>query len=183
MAYFLGIDVGSVNVKLALVEEYGEVIHLDIVKIATNARTAVDSLIGTLHQQFNLDNIVSAGITGSTKGLVPKELNWADYSSSLAIASGLLHNHPDARTIIQIGGQSSHVIGLEDGLKKPWRIASNPLCAAGTGRFLEQQAYRLGISMDRFADLALQCQESPPRIASRCSVFAKSDLIHLQQKG
>jgi len=94
MAYFLGIDVGSVNIKLSLVEEYGEVIHLDIVKIATNARTAVDSLIGTLHQQFNLGNIVSVGITGSTKALVPKELNWADYSSSLAIASGLLHKVP-----------------------------------------------------------------------------------------
>jgi predicted CoA-substrate-specific enzyme activase len=72
---------------------------------------------------------------------------------------------------------------LEDGLKKPWKIASNSLCAAGTGRFLEQQAYRLGVSMDDFASLALQCQDNPPRIAARCSVFAKSDLIHLQQKG
>ena len=183
MSYFLGIDVGSVNAKLSLVEEEGKVIHLDVRKITSNARAAVNSLIGTLGQQFNLDKIVSAGVTGSTKALVPKELNWAEYSSSLAIASGLLHNHPDARTIIQIGGQSSHVIVLEDGLKKPWKMASNPLCAAGTGRFLEQQAYRLGISMDRFAALALQCQGSPPRIAARCSVFAKSDLIHLQQKG
>ena len=62
-------------------------------------------------------------------------------------------------------------------------MASNPLCAAGTGRFVEQQAYRLGISIDDFARLALQCQDRPPRIAARCSVFAKSDLIHLQQKG
>ena len=62
-------------------------------------------------------------------------------------------------------------------------MASNPLCAAGTGRFLEQQAYRLGISMDDFANLALKCKGSPPRIAARCSVFAKTDLIHLQQKG
>ncbi|MFC2036078.1 acyl-CoA dehydratase activase [Chloroflexota bacterium] len=183
MAYFLGVDVGSVNAKLSLVEEYGNIVHLDVRKITTNARTAVDSLISTLGQQFNLDKIVSAGVTGSTKDLVPKELNWAENSSSLVIASGLLHNYPDARTIIQIGGQSSHVIELEDGLKKPWKMASNPLCAAGTGRFLEQQAYRLGISMDRFATLALQCQESAPRIAARCSVFAKSDLIHLQQKG
>ncbi len=101
----------------------------------------------------------------------------------MSIASGLLHHCPDARTIIQIGGQSSFVIGLEDGLKKPWKVASNPLCAAGTGRFLEQQAYRLGISIEDFAAIALRCHETPPRIAARCSVFAKSDLIHLQQKG
>jgi len=62
-------------------------------------------------------------------------------------------------------------------------VESNPLCAAGTGRFLEQQAYRLGISMEDFASLALKCKGSPPRIAARCSVFAKTDLIHLQQKG
>jgi activator of 2-hydroxyglutaryl-CoA dehydratase len=75
------------------------------------------------------------------------------------------------------------VIELEDGLKKPWKVESNPLCAAGTGRFLEQQAYRIGISMEDFASLALKCQGTAPRIAARCSVFAKTDLIHLQQKG
>ncbi|GAG83020.1 unnamed protein product, partial [marine sediment metagenome] len=49
--------------------------------------------------------------------------------------------------------------------------------------FLEQQAYRIGISMEDFASLALKCKGTPPRIAARCSVFAKTDLIHLQQKG
>jgi len=54
---------------------------------------------------------------------------------------------------------------------------------AGTGMFLEQQAYRLGITMQDFARLALEFEGQPPRIAARCSVFAKTDLIHLQQKG
>ncbi|NVM27124.1 MAG: CoA activase, partial [Desulfobacterales bacterium] len=57
------------------------------------------------------------------------------------------------------------------------------LCAAGTGRFLEQQAYRIGISLADFARLALEFEGTAPRIAARCSVFAKTDLIHLQQKG
>jgi len=82
-----------------------------------------------------------------------------------------------------IGGQSSLVIELDDGLKKPWQVNSNPLCAAGTGRFIEQQAYRLGIDLNDFSRIALEFEESPPRIAARCSVFAKTDLIHLQQKG
>jgi predicted CoA-substrate-specific enzyme activase len=180
VSYFLGLDIGSVNVKLCLTDEKGRVVKLDVEKITANPRDAVNALLGRLD---DLSDIVAAGVSGSGKAVIPQELNWGNYSSSLAIASGLLSRHPDAKTIIQIGGQSSFVIGLEDGLKKPWKVASNPLCAAGTGRFVEQQAYRLGISMDDFARLALQCQDRPPRIAARCSVFAKSDLIHLQQKG
>jgi predicted CoA-substrate-specific enzyme activase len=180
VSYFLGLDIGSVNVKLCLIDEDGKVVKLDAEKITANARSAVNALLGRLD---DLSDIVAAGVSGSGKAIIPKEFNWGSYSSSLAIASGLLSRHPDAKTIIQIGGQSSFVIGLEDGLKKPWKVASNPLCAAGTGRFVEQQAYRLGISIDDFARLALECRDRPPRIAARCSVFAKSDLIHLQQKG
>lgn len=180
MKYYLGLDIGAVAVKLCLVGEDGSIVRLDTEKITSNARAAVNALLGRVD---NLSKIAAVGVSGTGKAVVPGELNWTEYSSSLAIASGLLSRHPDARTIVQIGGQSSFVIQLEDGLKKPWKVASNPLCAAGTGRFLEQQAYRLGISMDDFARLALQCQGSVPRIAARCSVFAKSDLIHLQQKG
>jgi len=180
VSYFMGLDIGSVNVKLCLTSEDGGVVKLDAEKITANVRSAVNSLIGRLG---DLTNIAAAGVSGSGKSVIPKEFHWGEHSSSLAIASGLLSHHPDAKTIIQIGGQSSFVIGFEDGLKKPWKVVSNPLCAAGTGRFVEQQAYRLGISMDDFARLALQCKDSPPRIAARCSVFAKSDLIHLQQKG
>ncbi|MFC1967077.1 BadF/BadG/BcrA/BcrD ATPase family protein [Chloroflexota bacterium] len=183
MKYTLGIDVGAINVKSSLVDEGDDSVYHDVEKIASNARDAINALISRLAHNYDLGLIAGAGVTGSGKSLIPQEFGWKEYSSSLAIASGLLHRHPDARTIIQIGGQSSLVIVLEDGLSKPWKVKSNPLCAAGTGRFLEQQAYRLGISMDDFASLALRCEGNPPRIAARCSVFAKSDLIHLQQKG
>jgi predicted CoA-substrate-specific enzyme activase len=183
MAYYLGVDVGSTSAKLALTDESGGAVQFDIQKITSGPKAAINSLIARLGQKFNLEQIAGAGISGAGKPVIPAELGWTEYSSSLAIVSGLWHRHPDARTIIQIGGQSSLVIGLEDGLNKPWQVAANPLCAAGTGRFLEQQAYRLGISMDDFSALALKCRGSPPRIAARCSVFAKSDLIHLQQKG
>ena len=183
MSYFLGVDIGSVNAKLALLDENGQVLEFDTEKVISSPRAAVSSLIARLGERFNPEDIVAAGVSGSGRGVIPKELGWTEYSSSLAIASGLLHRYPDVKTIIQIGGQSTLVIELEDGLKKPWKVESNPLCAAGTGRFLEQQAYRIGISMEDFASLALQCKGTPPRIAARCSVFAKTDLIHLQQKG
>jgi predicted CoA-substrate-specific enzyme activase len=183
MGYYLGVDIGSVNAKLALIDENGGVVQFDTEKVTSSPRAAVSSLIARLGGGFNLKEIIAAGVSGSGRAVIPKELGWTEYSSSLAIASGLLHRYPDVKTIIQIGGQSTLVIELEDGLKKPWKVASNPLCAAGTGRFLEQQAYRIGISMEDFASLALKCKGTPPRIAARCSVFAKTDLIHLQQKG
>jgi activator of 2-hydroxyglutaryl-CoA dehydratase len=113
MQCFLGLDVGSVNVKLALADAYGNIIKLDTEKITSSPKVAVNSLITRLSERFNLDQIVSAGISGSGKTIIPKELNWSEYSSSLSIASGLLHCHPDAKTIMQIGGQSSIVIQVE----------------------------------------------------------------------
>ena len=183
MKYSLGIDVGSVNVKLCLIDDGNRIVRLDAEKITTNPKAAINVLLSRLGGMVSFDQINGAGVSGSGKSAVPGEFNWAEYSSSLAIASGLLNLYPTVKTIIQIGGQTSLVIVLEDGLKKPWNVASNPLCAAGTGRFLEQQAYRLGISLEDFSRLALKCEGNPPRIAARCSVFAKSDLIHLQQKG
>jgi predicted CoA-substrate-specific enzyme activase len=183
MKYSLGIDVGSVNAKLCLTDGHDRIVRLDNERITTNSKAAINALLSRLSEVVPLENIGGAGVSGSGRDSVPGEFNWAEYSSSLAIASGLLNSFPDVKTVVQIGGQTSTVIVLEDGLKKPWKVSSNPLCAAGTGRFLEQQAYRLGISLEDFAHLALKCQGDPPRIAARCSVFAKSDLIHLQQKG
>ncbi|MDO8472325.1 MAG: acyl-CoA dehydratase activase [Dehalococcoidia bacterium] len=183
MKYSLGVDIGSVSAKLALVDETGHPLELVNEKITSGPRAALSALLGRIGGKYDLKDISTAGVSGGGSVAVPDELNWARYSSSLSIAAGLLRSYPDARTIVSIGGQSSLVIGLEDGLKKPWNVASNPLCAAGTGRFIEQQAYRIGISLDDFSRLALSYEGVAPRIAARCSVFAKSDLIHLQQKG
>jgi len=183
MKYFLGLDIGSINAKLALVDETGKILQQNSKKIISNPQAAVNKMLEELDRQYPLDQITGIGVSGSGKAIVPRDYAWASYSSSLAIASGLLPDYPQARSIIQIGGQSSLAIDLEDGLKKPWKVASNPLCAAGTGRFLEQQAYRLGIKIEDFGEIALRFTGTAPRIAARCSVFAKSDLIHLQQKG
>ncbi len=183
MGYYLGVDIGSVNAKLALIDEKDGVVEFDTEKVISSPRAAVSTLIARLVERFNPKEIIAAGVSGSGRAVISKELGWTEYSSSLAIASGLLSRYREVKTIIQIGGQSTLVIELEDGLKKPWKVESNPLCAAGTGRFLEQQAYRIGISMGDFASLALKCKGTAPRIAARCSVFAKTDLIHLQQKG
>ena len=65
----------------------------------------------------------------------------------------------------------------ENGVKE---FSMNSVCAAGTGSFLDQQAERLRLTIEEFSELSLKSKR-PPRIAGRCSVFAKSDMIHLQQ--
>jgi len=183
MSYSLGLDVGSVSAKLALLGAGEDPAWFDAEKITASPTKAITSLMSRLAERVDLGEITTAGVSGSGSAAIPADLGWVEYSSSLSIASGLIHRHPDVKTIVQIGGQTSFVIALVDGLKKPWHVESNPLCAAGTGRFLEQQAYRIGVSLEDFARIALECEGSPPRIAARCSVFAKTDLIHLQQKG
>jgi predicted CoA-substrate-specific enzyme activase len=180
MNTFLGLDIGSVNVKACLITHRGELLKKETSRVTSDAIAAVNSAVIKLG---NLEGVLGIGVSGSGRSVIPAHFGTGEFTSPLAIASGLLHYYPDARTIIQLGGHSSLIIRLEDGLKKPWKVVSNPLCAAGTGRFLEQQAYRLGISLDDFSRLALDHQGVVPRIAARCSVFAKSDLIHLQQKG
>jgi predicted CoA-substrate-specific enzyme activase len=84
------------------------------------------------------------------------------------------------QTIIEIGGQDSKVIILRDGVVIDF--AMNTVCAAGTGSFLDQQAYRLDMDIEQFGPLALKSR-APVRIAGRCTVFAESDMIHKQQMG
>ena len=179
----LGLDIGSTSVKLSLVDEAGNLVHSDESILLLSPEEVVNSLLSRLPSHIKPESVVHAGVTGSGQSTVAASIGWSYYSNALATAAGVLNEHPDARTIVQLGGQSALVIELEKGLSKPWRVATNPLCAAGTGRFLEQQAYRLGINLDEFAHLALSFQGNAPRIAARCSVFAKSDMIHLQQKG
>jgi len=104
MSYFLGVDIGSVNAKLALIDEKGGVVEFDTEKVISSPRVAVSSLIARLGERFNLNDIVAVGVSGSGRAVIPKELGWTEYSNSLAIASGLLHRYPYVETVIQNGG-------------------------------------------------------------------------------
>ncbi len=180
---FLGLDIGSVNARIAVVDKGGGLVFVDKERITKGPSTGVAALLKRAQEAVRLEDIAGAGVCGSGRRIFGREDGWLVFSSPYAAIAGLLWDQADPKTIVAVGGQSALVIGLEDGLEKPWRVARSPLCAAGTGRFLEQQAYRLGIAIEEFGPKALAWEEAPPRIAARCSVFAKSDLIHLQQKG
>lgn len=96
-------------------------------------------------------------------------------------AHGVHHVAPDARTIIEIGGQDSKIIHLEDG-GRVRDFAMNDRCAAGTGRFLEMVASRLGVDWEKLAELGRDSKK-PALISNMCVVFAETEIIGLLAEG
>jgi hypothetical protein len=88
--------------------------------------------------------------------------------------------YPEVRTVFELGGESSKYIRLENGGIQDYDRSGE--CAAGTGSFLDQQALRMQYSVEEVGELVCGAG-CAARIAGRCSVFAKSDMIHAQQKG
>src|SRR4030095_8975693 len=121
--------------------------------------------------------------TGTAGRMICEVLQAPCLNEVICQAAAVRHLHPEVRTVIEMGGQDSKLLFLSCDPDQPIAdFAMNTNCAAGTGSFLDQQAARLGIRIeDEFGQLALK-STNPPRVAGRCSVFAKSDMIHLQQQ-
>lgn len=183
---YLGIDVGSTTVKLVVLDDEKSILAHTYVRANGRPRQTVLEASEIL-APFANRRIAAVGLTGSGGGPIAEIIGGDHVNELIAQTRSVGEYYPQARTIIEIGGQDSKFLAVEWDAKAEQMImldfAMNALCAAGTGSFLDQQAERLGISIDReFADLALQ-SSSPARVAGRCTVFAKSDMIHLQQKG
>jgi predicted CoA-substrate-specific enzyme activase len=182
MRTFLGLDVGSVSTKLVLLDESGVVLEAIYRRTRGRPIAVIQEGLREL-QQRGQDGveIVGAGTTGSARQLAGFLLGADVVKNEItAHAVGTALFAPDVRTIIEIGGQDSKVILLDDGLVVDF--AMNTVCAAGTGSFLDQQAARLDIPIEQFGAIAMRSR-TPVRIAGRCTVFAESDMIHKQQMG
>lgn len=180
----LGIDVGSASANTVLLTPELEVVHEEYTRTHGQPLETVAAVLSGLLERFDAQEIASVSLAGSGGKLLAELLSGGFVNEIIAQARAIEHYHPEVRTIIEIGGEDSKLILLERDTQGKVRIADfamNTLCAAGTGSFLDQQASRLGLTIQEFSSLALK-SESPPRIAGRCSVFAKSDMIHLQQE-
>ncbi len=186
----LGIDIGSVSCKLALVDDTKKVRYLCYERTAGRGIQTARRLLSELFGQIPPDRIATIAGTGSA-GRTLCELLDIDFINELICQSAAIrHLQPQVRTLIEMGGQDSKIIFLSGAGKLQSSAGGNDMvgfamntnCAAGTGSFLDQQATRLGVDIEgEFGRLALQ-SETPPRVAGRCSVFAKTDMIHLQQQ-
>src|SRR5208337_1341349 len=143
-------------------------------------------LLQELYEDLSEENVEGIRVTGSGSQLIAKILGIYFENEFRAIAKGVRTFNPEVRTIFEIGGESSKYLRLDpEATGKHLGIVdyqTSGECAAGTGSFIDQQATRLLYSIEGVGPAA--CGAScAARIAGRCSVFAKTDMIHAQQKG
>ena len=181
MEAFIGLDVGAVSTNLAVVDPDLRVIAHRYLRTEGSPITAVKQIMTWAHESLADLKVAGCGTTGSGRHLAAA-LVGADVVKNeiTAHAVGTLHFFPETRTIIEIGGQDSKIIMVEDGTVADF--AMNTVCAAGTGSFLDHQAGRMGISIEEFARLAMVSEHSV-RVAGKCAVFAETDIIEKQQRG
>jgi len=180
--FYLGIDVGSVSVNTIIVDDHGEVLEEHYTRIKGQPLQTVRKIVEEIIHRIPPEQFHSLSFTGIGGKLLSELLGGNFVNEIIAQTKAVQQLYPEVKTIIDIGGEDSKLILLEEegGRSKMSDFSMNTLCAAGTGSFLDQQANRLGLTIEEFGQLALK-SEHPPRIAGRCSVFAKSDMIHLQQ--
>ena len=199
---FIGLDAGSVSVKLVVLDKNGAKlgshyirhkghplnIAFELLKSAISHQLSAvsksplsvsDGQANSPIHSFTHSQDFSLSITGSAGRLIASVLGIEPVNELVAQSYATKKLFPHIKTIIELGGEDSKLIQLgENSVVKEFSM--NSVCAAGTGSFLDQQAERLRLTIEEFSDLSLKA-EKPPRIAGRCSVFAKSDMIHLQQ--
>ena len=183
MEAYLGIDVGSVTTKFALLNKDSELITNVYMLTQGKPIEMVQQGLQQIKQQLSKKDVDICGVatTGSARylaGVIVGADLIKNEITSHAVAT--LQYAPQAQTIIEIGGQDSKIIIIRDGVVTDFGM--NTVCAAGTGSFLDHQAIRLNMSIEEFSQRALT-SKTPVRIAGRCTVFAESDMIHKQQMG
>jgi predicted CoA-substrate-specific enzyme activase len=182
--YHLGLDIGSISANTVILSPDQQVLWEDYRRTKGQPLETALAVLTEVFGQYPAAGLQSLALTGTAGKLLAEVLGVPFVNEIIAQTQAVEWAHPEVRTIIEMGGEDSKLILLEAGEGGRLTIADfamNTLCAAGTGSFLDQQAHRLGLTIEEFSTLALQSQ-NPPRIAGRCTVFAKTDMIHLQQE-
>jgi predicted CoA-substrate-specific enzyme activase len=176
----VGIDVGSITTKAAVVED-GKLISDRVMLTGYNAQDAgtkvYQDIIADLGiKASDVDKIIATGYGRKSVAIADKAV-----TEITCHAVGAHYLNPAVRSIIDIGGQDSKAIVVDEngGVKD---FAMNDKCAAGTGRFLEVMARALEVDINDFGEVSLKA-DSPAKISSLCTVFAESEVISLISKG
>ncbi|MCG8550977.1 MAG: acyl-CoA dehydratase activase [Desulfobacterales bacterium] len=182
VAGHLGVDVGSTSTNLVLISPDRQVLHLQYLRTRGKPVETVRRGMENLKQQMGEDLcLLSIGVTGSGRYLAGKSIG-ADLvvNEITAQAEGTLFQHPEADTILEIGGQDSKFIRLGNQVVTDFEM--NRICAAGTGSFLEEQAQKIGVDIRDFGPLSLKSQ-SPLDLGERCTVFIEGALSKALGRG
>ena len=174
--YDLGIDVGSTTVKTVILDE-GEFIYNKYERHFSKVRETVAEQLRAIRELYPEDKFRIA-ITGSA-GLGIAEASGISFVQEVFSAFIAVNKkYPKADVVVELGGEDAKIIFLTGGVEQ----RMNGSCAGGTGAFIDQMAGLLGVTPDEMNDLALKAEKTYP-IASRCGVFAKSDIQPLLNQG
>jgi predicted CoA-substrate-specific enzyme activase len=182
--FLFGFDIGSISINTVVMDPSGEIIEERYDYNHGKPFEKLKEILDILEKSYSREQFGAVSCTGTGGKLAAELLGGTYVNEIVAQSSSVSRLYPQVRTIIEMGGEDSKLIFMDEVDNNASRLSDfelNTLCAAGTGSFLDQQANRIGISIENeFGELSLK-SENPPRIAGRCSVFAKSDMIHLQQ--
>ena len=183
--YYLGLDIGSVSLNTVILDDKFTVIEEHYDYVYGKPFDVLLERLSSVLEKYSPASIEGLALTGTGGKLAAGLTGGLFVNEIIAQATSAGRLYPDAKTVIEIGGEDSKLIVLEkDPSEDHARLVDfemNSICAAGTGSFLDQQARRIGVPIiNEFGEMAMR-SVNPPRIAGRCSVFAKSDMIHHQQ--
>jgi len=178
--YTAGIDIGSISTKAAIMEG-DRMLASRVIFTGYNAETAGRKVFEMVLDDANLASRDVGRIIATGYGR--KSVSFADKAVTeiMCHAAGARYMNPQIRAVIDIGGQDSKAILLDE-TGRVVNFAMNDKCAAGTGRFLEVMARALEVDLEEFGRLSLQAA-APSKISSLCTVFAESEVISLIARG
>ncbi|MDA3901799.1 MAG: acyl-CoA dehydratase activase [Spirochaetes bacterium] len=172
----LGIDIGSISIAITQLD-----INQTIIKSSYCYHNGeVYQTLRQKLQNYPLNEISAIAFTSDSPNIYK---NCQTYDTRVSIITAVKQFFPKIRSVLQVGGEKFSLISFDEN-GEYMECHTNSSCAAGTGSFLDQQAKRLNLdSIQEFSELAYNNTGAIPQIASRCAVFAKTDLIHAQQEG
>ena len=173
----IGIDIGSTATKAVVANDTGDIVEKLVMPTGFSSVEAADEVAKRLQQAGYDASELPVVATGYGRIAVP-------YTNKVVTeitchARGAWALFAEDGTVVDVGGQDTKAIGLAAG--KVRKFVMNDKCSAGTGRFLEIMADRLGVSQQELARLAAAGQ--PTVISNMCTVFAESEVISLVGKG
>lgn len=171
----LGIDVGSTTIKVVVVDEKNEILYKSYRRHFTRLIPTIVEILQDLKQQIGSFSFQLC-FTGSGAMGMAEALSLQFVQEVVAVSRSLQTYYSDAHTLIDLGGEDTKLVLLEKGKNPDIRMNGN--CAGGTGAFIDQMAGLLNLDIAQMNDLAEKYTTIYP-IASRCGVFAKTDIQNL----
>lgn len=177
MSYSIGIDIGSTTVKVVVLNETQEIIFQSYERHFSRVREKTSEVLSSIAEQFSGED-VHVAVTGSAGLGVAKACGLEFVQEVFATAGAVEQYLPQTDVVIELGGEDAKIIFLTGGLEE----RMNGSCAGGTGAFIDQMATLLGVRTEEMDALAAK-HEKIYAIASRCGVFAKTDIQPLLNQG